>query len=126
MSGVCQTPDVVDVEPRNVADLVHRAAVRDGGHPALVAGDRRLSWAELDRRVDLAAAALGRVGLAAGDRVALQLGNTVDFVVGYFGTLRAGLVAVPVNVGYTLPELRYVLADSGASLLVTSTVATID
>jgi long-chain acyl-CoA synthetase len=125
---VCQTADVVDsaAEPRNVADLVRRSAARDGAHPALVSGERRLSWADLDALVDRAAAALRGLGLAEGDRVALQVGNTDDFAAVYFGALRAGLVCVPVNVGYTVPEVRYMLADSGARALVTSTVATID
>ncbi|MGW4499358.1 AMP-binding protein [Micromonospora sp. NPDC004336] len=51
-------------------------------------------------------------------RVAIALGNTPDFVVGYLAALRAGLVAVPVNPGLTAPELRHVLADSGASVLI--------
>ncbi|MFI7647435.1 AMP-binding protein [Micromonospora sp. NPDC049460] len=51
-------------------------------------------------------------------RVAIALGNSPDFVVGYLGALRAGLVAVPVNPGLTAPELRHVLADSGASVLI--------
>jgi long-chain acyl-CoA synthetase len=125
---VCQTADVVDsvAEARNVADLVRRSAARDGAHPALVSGEHRLSWAELDARVDRAAAALRGIGLAEGDRVALQVGNTGDFAAVYFGALRAGLVVVPVNVGYTVPELRFVLEDSGARALVTSTVASID
>ncbi|MEU5947071.1 AMP-binding protein [Micromonospora sp. NPDC047465] len=51
-------------------------------------------------------------------RVAIALNNSPDFVVGYLGALRAGLVAVPVNPGLTAPELRHVLADSGASVLI--------
>ncbi|HVE73905.1 MAG TPA: AMP-binding protein, partial [Mycobacteriales bacterium] len=81
------------------------------------------SWAELDRKVDAAASALTALGLHAGDRVALQLGNTPDFPLTYFGALRAGLIAVPVNPGYTSDELRHVLADSGARALVTSGTA---
>ena len=85
----------------------------------------RLTWRELDERVDRAAAALAGLGLAPGDRVALQLGNTLDFPVLYAGALRAGLVAVPANTGYTGPELAYLLADSGARALVTSSVQAI-
>jgi len=118
--------DTAAAEPHNVADLVRRAAARDGGHLALVSGEHRLTWADLDTRVDQVAAALRGLDLAEGDRVGLQVGNTHDFAAVYFGTLRAGLVAVPMNVGYTVPELGYLLADSGARVLVTSTVASID
>jgi long-chain acyl-CoA synthetase len=110
----------------NLAVLVRRAAERDPAHPALVAGSSQLTWGELDAAVDRAAAALRDLGLDPGDRVALQLGNTLDFPALYFGALRAGLVAVPANTGYTRPELSHLLADAGAGVLVTSSVATIE
>ncbi len=105
-----------------VADLVTRAAERAGDRPALLAGPASLTWAELDALVDRAASALRRLGLVAGDRIVLQLGNSVDFPALYFGALRAGLVAVPANTGYTGPELAHLLRDSGARALVTSSV----
>ena len=105
-----------------VADLVSRAAERAGGHPALLAGPVTLTWADLDELVDRAASGLRGLGLAPGDRVVLQLGNSVDFPALYFGALRAGLVAVPANTGYTGPELTHLLQDSGARALVTSSV----
>jgi long-chain acyl-CoA synthetase len=126
---VCQTADVVEPPqlPGNVADLVGAAARRAGtDRAALISGEQRISWPDLDAVVDRAAQALRGLGLVAGDRVALQIGNTLDFVACYFGALRAGLVAVPLNVSYTLPELRHMLTDSGAKVLVASTVATID
>lgn len=105
-----------------VADLVVRAAERTPDKAALVSGTSTLSWAELDDLVDRAASALRGLGLAPGDRIVLQLGNSVDFPALYFGALRAGLVAVPANTGYTGPELAHLLADSGAAALVTSSV----
>ena len=51
-------------------------------------------------------------------RSASACSNTPDFVVAYFGALRAGLVAVPLNTGYTADELRHALGDSGARALV--------
>jgi long-chain acyl-CoA synthetase len=105
-----------------VADLVTRAAERTPDHPALLSGATTLSWAELDGLVDRAAAALRQLGLGPGDRIVLQLGNSLDFPALYFGALRAGLVAVPANTGYTGPELTHLLRDSGARALVTSSV----
>jgi long-chain acyl-CoA synthetase len=107
-----------DPQPRNLADLVRHAAGRDPEARALVFRDTTLTWGELDRRVDAAAGVLLGLGLVPGDRVALALGNGLDFPVVYFGALRAGLVAVPVNPGYTGPELSHLLADSGATALV--------
>jgi long-chain acyl-CoA synthetase len=102
----------------SLAALVRRAARERPEAPAVVAGDRRLSWAELDAAVDRAAAGYVALGLAAGDRVAVQLPNGIDWLRAALGALRAGLVVVPVNTAYTDPELEYVLQDSGAVLFV--------
>ncbi|HET8660487.1 MAG TPA: AMP-binding protein [Micromonosporaceae bacterium] len=105
----------------NLADLVRRAA---GRGPALCWHDRSLSWSELDASVDAAAAGLRRLALRASGphpaRVAIALPNSPEFAVAYFGVLRAGLVAVPVNPGYTARELRHVLSDSGAGALLST------
>ncbi|MBC7373123.1 MAG: AMP-binding protein [Frankiales bacterium] len=106
--------------PRNLADLVRAAAERAGDKPALLFRDTVLTWSDLDEATDAVAAGLLALGLAPGDRVALTLGNTPDFPAAYFGALRAGLVAVPLNTGYTRDELAYALADSGARALVTT------
>nr|WP_246406994.1 AMP-binding protein [Modestobacter versicolor] len=98
--------------------MVRRAARAAGDAPAVIAGGTRLSWAEVDERVDRAAAGYRALGLAPGDRAAVQLGNTVDWVVAVMGALRAGLVVVPVNTAYTDPEVTHLLTDSGARLLV--------
>ena len=110
-------PDSVVVEDR-ARDPVRTAAQRRPDSPALIAGESTLSWADLDARVDVAARRLLELASAPGDRVALVLGNTVDFAVAYFGILRAGLVAVPLNPGYTPDELTYALTDSGAAVVV--------
>ena len=121
--GAPVVPDSALVqEPRNVADTLRRAAQISPDKPALIWQDRSLTWAELDHRVDLVAAGLGALDLppVAGHpaRVAIALSNVPAFAEAYFAVLRAGLVAVPVNPGYTGRELRHVLADSGASVLV--------
>ena len=102
----------------SLAALVRRAAHERPEAPAVVAGEQRLSWAELDAAVDRAAAGYLALGLAAGDRVAVQLPNGIDWLRAALGALRGGLVVVPVNTAYTDPELEYVLQDSGAALFV--------
>ena len=106
---------------RSFSALVRRAAATAGDAPALVHGERRLTWAEVDALVDRAAAGYAGRGLAAGERVAVQLRNGVDWVVAVMGALRAGLVVVPVNTAYTDPEVTHLLTDSGARLLVVGT-----
>jgi long-chain acyl-CoA synthetase len=101
-------------------DTVRAAAQRRPAAAALIAGDTTLTWTNLDTRVDAVADRLRAAAVGPGDRVALVLGNTIDFAVSYFGILRAGLVAVPLNPGYTADELSYALRDSGAALVVTA------
>ena len=81
---------------RTFHGLVRAAAQAHGSAPALVEGDRRLTWAELSAQVDRTAAGWAGLGMAAGDRVAVQLPNGVDWVLAVVGALRAGLVVVPV------------------------------
>ncbi|MGY1834267.1 AMP-binding protein [Blastococcus sp. SYSU DS0510] len=106
----------------SLAALVRAAAQRDPDALAVVAGDRRLTWGELDASADRVAAGYAGRGLTAGDRVAVQLPNGVDWLRAVLGGLRAGLVVVPVNTAYTDPELEHVLTDSGAALLVATGV----
>jgi long-chain acyl-CoA synthetase len=83
-----------------------------------------VTWRDLDARIDSVAAALRGYELPGSDgapaRVAISLPNVPEFAEAFFGTLRAGLVAVPVNPAYTARELRHLLADSGATVLVTT------
>ena len=110
-------PDSWVVEDR-APDPVREAARRRPDRVALIAGETTLTWADLDRRVDAAAGRVRALAPVGGARVAIVQGNTVDFAVTYFGVLRAGLVAVPLNPGYTADERAYALSDAGAALVV--------
>ncbi len=104
----------------NVADLVRVNASRRGDAHALVFAESthptRLTWSELDADVDAAAAGLrAGLGLAPGDRVAFALANGSAFVTAYFGALRAGLVVVPLNTGYTAREVAQLLDNAGVA-----------
>jgi long-chain acyl-CoA synthetase len=99
-------------------DAVREAARRHPQTVALIAGPTSVTWADLDARVDRAARRLRASAGGDGARVALVLGNTIEFAVAWFGILRAGLVAVPLNPGYTADELNHALTDSGAAVVV--------
>lgn len=101
----------------NIAEFVRNSARNYPTQTAIIDTDRVLTWAELDAQIDAFACGLLQRGLHAGERVAGLLGNSADFVIAYFGILRAGLVAVPLNPAYTAPEIALLIADSGARLL---------
>jgi long-chain acyl-CoA synthetase len=112
------------LEPTLVADLVALAAARDGDRDALVeTSGRRLTWADLDSEVDRVATGLGDAGVVAGQRVLLAMGNRAELVTTYLAALRAQLVAVPVNPRAKVEELAWMIADSGARLVVADSAA---
>jgi long-chain acyl-CoA synthetase len=97
-------------------DPVAEAAARRPDGAALVTTATVLSWADVDARVSAVAGGVA-ARTAPGDRVAIVLGNTLDFVAAYFGILRSGRVAVPLNPGYTADELDFAVTDSAAALI---------
>jgi long-chain acyl-CoA synthetase len=76
------------------------------------------TYAEVDRRAAGAALELCRLGVVCGDRVGLCLPNVPEFVFWYLGALRLGAIAVSVNPGLTEDEVRFLLRDSGAAVVI--------
>lgn len=108
-----------DAAGPDVAALVRSAAQELPERLAVVeAGGRGLTWSGLDDEVGRVASGLGTLGVLAGHRVLLVLGNRIEFVTTYLGVLRAQAVAVPVNPGSTVAELAAFLVDCGARTVV--------
>src|SRR5204862_1113048 len=91
--------------------------------PAIHFYGRAVSFAELDSAVGRFAGFLQSRGLGAGDRVAIFLENSPQFAIAYYGTLRAGGIAVCLNPMHKAVELLHEFDDSGARALVTSDLA---
>lgn len=101
----------------NLAQFLVETAQRQPERPALRLGEQVTGYAELDERSARAAALLRAEGVRPGDRVALMLPNVPEFVVLYYGALRAGAVVVPLNPLLKARETEFHLNDSGAVLL---------
>ena len=109
------TPHAVSqARQHSLGDLPRRSARRFGSRTAIVDGDTRFTFAELDAVVDRTAAALDAAGLTQGDRLALLSHNCWQFAVLSFATARRGVVLVPVNFMLNPEEIAYVLDHSGA------------
>jgi long-chain acyl-CoA synthetase len=104
--------------PSTFPAAVRHAALVRPDYTALVGDDDILTWDDLDAAVDRAAVRLLALAGGPGERVAVALPDGIDFAVTLLGAMRAGLVAVPVNPGFTRPELDHVLSDSGARVFV--------
>ena len=104
--------------PMHVAQLLVDTLQRRPDAEALVAGELRLSWRELHHAVTRCAGGLGRRGVAAGDRVALTLGNEPEFVIAVLACAWLGAVAVPISSRAAAAELTMMLQDAEPSLLI--------
>jgi acyl-CoA synthetase (AMP-forming)/AMP-acid ligase II len=104
--------------PKSVWEMVESAAARNPDGEALVCGEKRMTWREVAVRAAAIAAGLQAKGLARGDRLAILLGNRVEFVLSMFAAAQLGLVTVLLSVRQQKPEIAYVLADCGAKLLI--------
>jgi long-chain acyl-CoA synthetase len=103
----------------NIAQHVERAATFFPDHPAIIFEGVTLSYRELNVRASRLANALKAHGVRRGDRVALYLPNIPSFAVSYVAALKAGAVAVSINSIFKSEEVKYILNDSGSSVLFT-------
>jgi len=103
----------------NLAVILSETARSAPDRPVAVFTEGQLTYRQLDQASDRLAASLAAIGIAPGDRVALQLPNIPQFLVSYFGVLKAGGVVVPLNVMLKAPEVAFHLGDSGARVLIT-------
>ena len=111
---------ITERRPYNaVSDFVdaHIAAGR-GNKIAFVDPERSLTYGELQAHSTRFANALRKLGIDHEQRVALLLNDTVDYPVAFWGAIRAGCVAIPLNVYLTLPQYAYILADCRARALI--------
>ena len=109
-----------EIEPpvTSLVDLLAGAVEAYGSRPALEFFGAELTYAELGRRVELAAEGLRRLGVRTGDRVALVLPNCPEHIVAFYAVLRLGAVVVEHNPLYTPTEMAHQFGDHGATVAV--------
>lgn len=103
---------------RTLGGLVHELAECFGHAPALVHEQHVVDWALLQERVGRLARGLGRLGLRPGDRVAVLLGNSIEWILCDLGAGAAGAVFVGLNTWYREPDLAFVLSHCGARAVI--------
>ncbi|HEY6912829.1 MAG TPA: long-chain fatty acid--CoA ligase [Myxococcales bacterium] len=111
-------PESVAFEAKPVWQLFDEAAAAWPGRDALVFYGRGITYAELRDAIDRLACALAALGVKKGDRVALYLVNSPQFVIAYFAALKCGAAVTSISPLYTSHEVRYQLEDSGARAIV--------
>src|SRR5580658_3108785 len=109
MSGFTNLGDLI----RRDRDLSKIAIVDLGGEQ----GPRDFTFAQLDTKANGVARALAKRGLQRGDGVALLSANCAEYIAAYYGIMRAGFVAVPVNFKFPRDTIHFIIRDSGAKLV---------
>ncbi len=104
--------------PASIDAMLRAAAARKPEGIALVLGEQRITYAELDRIAGNIAGNLIATGFRPGERIAMLLGNCLEFIFCALGAGRAGMIVVPLNTRQRAPEIDYVLQQCGASALV--------
>jgi amino acid adenylation domain-containing protein len=99
-------------------EFLEQSALRTPGKTALIAGDRRWTYAEIDALCNRFAATLSSLRVQRWDRVVIAMENSVEMVVAIFATLKLGAVFVPVNPTTKSDKLTYILKNSQARCLI--------
>jgi long-chain acyl-CoA synthetase len=108
----------VDVPPfRAIADLVREHAFVRPAQPALIQGDRAVTWAQLNTMADRIAASLQRDGVKPRQSVAICAANSLEYAAVFLGALRAGAAVAPLATQSSPAQLETMVADSGANHL---------
>ncbi len=108
----------IDIPDQSAVAAFDEATEKWSDRIAVVFYGRKISYRELRDHVDRFAAALHDLGVRKGDRVALLLLNSPQFIIAYFGALKAGAVVTAISPLYVTPEIKYQIEDSGARVIV--------
>ncbi len=102
----------------NFFRLIDESCQRAPSSTALIIGDEQISYGELGTRIGCVASSLRELGVQPGDRLALLMPNSVEYLVSYYALIKLGAVAVPLNPLLREPEVRYIMEDCQASGLI--------
>ena len=110
---------VLKGRPASLNQALAATVARYPDRQALICGERRLTFAELDKISDCIAGALRQdFGVRAGDRVSLLMGVDLDYPLCFFALMKLGAIAVPLNTRFKGEELSYEIDNSQSSVLI--------
>ncbi len=115
-------PEMVEIPSHTLHQSLTLATEKYPDNSAIVFFDQKMTYRELDAAATKFAAALQGLGVKKGDRVMIYMPNTPQFVIAFYGILRAGAIVVPTNPQYVPRELAYQATDSGAETIVALTM----
>ncbi|HUW44343.1 MAG TPA: AMP-binding protein, partial [Dehalococcoidia bacterium] len=111
------SPDIT-IEEKSVVDTFNENTEEWKDKTAVIFYGRKVSYRELRDHVDRFATALHDLGVKKGDKIALLLLNSPQFIIAYMGALKAGATLTAISPVYVSSEIKYQLEDSGARMIV--------
>ena len=100
-------PEILTTMPRH-------PSIRD----CIIHKNQKITFLDLERSTSQVAVSLQEQGIQKGDRVGIIMENTPGFVTSFFSILKAGGVVVAINPNYKIPEIEYIVDDSGIKVLI--------
>jgi len=113
-----EVPPDVEIPNKSAVETFNEATDKWKDRTAVIFYGKKMSYHELRDHVDRFATALHDLGVKKGDRVALLLLNSPQFIIAYFGALKAGATLTAISPVYVSPEIKHQLEDSGAKIIV--------
>lgn len=111
-------PTDVTPEVKSVPQLIDEACEKYANNPVLIFYGKKIKYSELRESIDRFATALYDIGIQKEDKIALYLPNCPQYVIAYFGALKAGATVTPISPVYISREVKFQLTDSEATSIV--------
>src|SRR4030042_2072068 len=108
----------VPISNKSAVETFDEATDKWKDRTAVIFYGRKISYRQLRDHVDRFATAMQDLGVKKGDRIALLLLNSPQFIIAYFGALKAGAVLTAISPVYVSPEIKHQIKDSGARIIV--------
>lgn len=108
----------IDIPNVSLPEMLNETIKKYPNHAAIYFFGKEISYTQLGKLTDQFGAALQEKGIKKGERVAIMLPNCPQYIISYYGTLKAGNIVTQVNPMYTPHELEYLLKDSSAKAIV--------
>lgn len=102
----------------NLSQIIEKHVKRIPNKLAVISETMEYTWVEFNRQVNKMGNALMKLGVRKGDRVALCLPNSPEYLVTYFAIVKVGATAVPFNIMFKSPEILYIVNNSEAKLII--------
>ncbi|MBM4236570.1 MAG: long-chain fatty acid--CoA ligase [Firmicutes bacterium] len=111
-------PPTAEFSKKSLVDLFDETAKKFANQPAVIFYGNKITFKQLHDEVNRFATALSQMGVKKGDKVALYLLNSPQYIIAYFSILKVGGTVTPISPVYTSSEVKHQLTDSGAKTIV--------